>query len=62
MLNEDRLLKAGEVAKLFGVSTVTVKRWVAAGRLASTFTPGGHRRFRESEVKALLAAQREERT
>jgi len=31
-----------------------VTRWAAAGRIGSIRTPGGHRRFRESEVNQLL--------
>jgi excisionase family DNA binding protein len=50
----DRLLTPGEVAALFRVDPKTVTRWAAAGRIGSIRTPGGHRRFRESEVKALL--------
>lgn len=53
----DRLLTPGEVAALFRVDPKTVTRWAAAGRIASIRTPGGHRRFRESEVRALLAAE-----
>jgi excisionase family DNA binding protein len=52
----ERLLTPGEVAALFRVDPKTVTRWAAAGRISSIRTPGGHRRFRESEVKALLAA------
>ncbi len=51
----DRLLTPGEVAALFRVDPKTVTRWAAAGRIGSIRTPGGHRRFRESEVRALLA-------
>lgn len=51
----DRLLTPGEVATLFRVDPKTVTRWAAAGRIGSIRTPGGHRRFRESEVRALLA-------
>jgi excisionase family DNA binding protein len=51
----DRLLTPGEVATIFRVDPKTVTRWAAAGRLHSIKTPGGHRRFRESEVRALLA-------
>ncbi|MGK2242765.1 MAG: excisionase family DNA binding protein, partial [Rhodococcus sp. (in: high G+C Gram-positive bacteria)] len=29
-------------------------RWAHAGRLGSLRTPGGHRRFRETEVMQLL--------
>ncbi len=50
----DRLLTPGEVASLFRVDPKTVTRWAAAGRISSIRTPGGHRRFRESEVRALL--------
>ncbi len=50
----DRLLTPGEVATLFRVDPKTVTRWAAAGRIGSIRTPGGHRRFREAEVHALL--------
>ncbi|AHI01677.1 BldC family transcriptional regulator [Kutzneria viridogrisea] len=51
----ERLLTPGEVATLFRVDPKTVTRWATAGRIGSIRTPGGHRRFRESEVKTLLA-------
>jgi excisionase family DNA binding protein len=50
----ERLLTPGEVASLFRVDPKTVTRWAAAGRISSIRTPGGHHRFRESEVRALL--------
>jgi excisionase family DNA binding protein len=49
----ERLLTPGEVASLFRVDPKTVTRWAAAGRISSIRTPGGHRRFREAEVRAL---------
>jgi excisionase family DNA binding protein len=52
----ERLLTPGEVAALFRVDPKTVTRWAASGRISSIRTPGGHRRFRESEVRALLGA------
>ena len=52
--NSERLLTPGEVAALFRVDPKTVTRWAASGRISSIRTPGGHRRFRESEVHALL--------
>ncbi len=55
----DRLLTPGEVAALFRVDPKTVTRWAAAGRIGSIRTPGGHRRFRESEVRALLEGEGE---
>ncbi len=50
----DRLLTPGEVATLFRVDPKTVNRWASVGRINSIRTPGGHRRFRESEVRTLL--------
>lgn len=50
-----RLLTPAEVAKIFRVDPKTVTRWANKGKLTSIRTPTGHRRFRESEVKALLA-------
>lgn len=52
---QDHLLTPGEVASLFRVDPKTVTRWATAGRIGSIRTPGGHRRFRESEVRSLLA-------
>lgn len=40
---------------MFRVDPKTVTRWASAGRIGSIRTPGGHRRFRESEVRGLLA-------
>ena len=48
------LLTSGEVALMFGVDTKTVGRWANAGLIGSIRTPGGHRRFRQSEVTAFL--------
>lgn len=41
---------------MFRVDPKTVTRWATAGRISSIRTPGGHRRFRESEVNELLTA------
>ena len=57
--NNERLLTPGEVATLFRVDPKTVTRWAASGRITSIRTPGGHRRFRESEVRALLRGDSE---
>lgn len=50
----DRLLTSAEVARLFRVDAKTVTRWAKAGRLNSIRTPGGHRRYRASEVATFL--------
>jgi excisionase family DNA binding protein len=48
------LMTPGEVAALFRVNPKTVTRWAKAGKIAAIRTGGGHRRFKESDVKALL--------
>jgi excisionase family DNA binding protein len=48
----ERLLTPSEVAAIFRVDPKTVTRWANAGRLTSIRTPGGHRRYREAEVRA----------
>lgn len=58
----ERLLTPGEVAVLFRVDPKTVTRWASAGRIGSIRTPGGHRRFRESEVRNMLAELTSEAT
>ena len=50
------LLTPAEVASLFRVDPKTVTRWAKAGKLSSIRTLGGHRRYKESEVRALLGA------
>ncbi len=53
-LNQEVLLTPAEVAALFRVDPKTVTRWAKAGKLTSIRTLGGHRRYKDSEVKALL--------
>ena len=61
-LNGDRLMKPEEVAALFRVDSKTIGQWARAGKLGSIRTLGGHRRYRESEVRALLEGQTDPRT
>ena len=55
-MNSDHevLLTPSEVASLFRVDPKTVTRWAKSGKLTSIRTLGGHRRYKESEVKAIL--------
>ncbi len=50
----DPLLTPAEVGELFRVGPKTVTRWAGDGKIESLTTPGGHKRFRESVVLALL--------
>ena len=57
----ENLMTPGEVAALFRVDVRSVTRWAQQGRLTSIRTPGGHRRYRESEVRRLLRESMTER-
>jgi excisionase family DNA binding protein len=58
----EALLTPAEVATMFRVDPKTVTRWARAGRLTSVRTLGGHRRYREEEVRALLQGGTRQRT
>jgi excisionase family DNA binding protein len=53
----ESLLTPAEVAALFRVDPKTVTRWAKSGKLACIRTLGGHRRYLETEVTALLAGE-----
>ncbi|MGE0394337.1 MAG: helix-turn-helix domain-containing protein [Vicinamibacterales bacterium] len=48
------LLTTVEACRLAGVGPTAIKRWADGGRLQCVRTAGGHRRFRRSELQALL--------
>ncbi len=50
----EALLTPSEVAAMFRVDPKTVTRWATSGRLSAIRTLGGHRRYREAEVRSLL--------
>jgi excisionase family DNA binding protein len=53
-MEPENLLTPAEVATIFRVDPKTVTRWAKAGKLTAIRTLGGHRRYRQSEVQALL--------
>lgn len=54
----DRLLTPGETAAAFGVDVKTVTRWAKAGKLKRILTPGGHSRFRESDIQEMTRVEK----
>src|SRR5215216_4771417 len=50
----EALLTPSEVAAMFRVNPKTVTRWARAGKISAIRTLGGHRRFRESEIRRFL--------
>ena len=51
---DDDLLTAGQAARQLQVSIDTVRRWGEAGKIPMLRTPTGNRRFRRSDVEAVL--------
>ena len=50
-------LSTGQVARMLGVDPSTVTRWDESGKLRPALTlPSGHRRYRRSDIEALLKA------
>ena len=48
------LITSAEAARIAGVGTTAIKRWADEGALECVRTPGGHRRFRRSDVERLV--------
>jgi excisionase family DNA binding protein len=50
----DRLLTVGEAATIAQVHPDTIRRWEARGVIRASRTPTNQRRYRESDVRALV--------
>ncbi len=46
----DNTFSSKQVAKLLGVNESSVKRWADSGMLGCYKTPGGHRKFKKSDI------------
>lgn len=54
----DKWLTLSQASKLIGVHSATLREWSNQGLIESFQTPGGHRRFSESDVKAFIALRK----
>ena len=53
--SEPDWLTLGQAARFLGVAQSTIRKWSDQGRVPAFYTPGGHRRFRRSDLDAFLA-------
>jgi excisionase family DNA binding protein len=51
---QPKYLRTAQVAELLQVSPKTVSRWAQEGMLPHVRTLGGHRRYPDQEIRALL--------
>src|SRR5919202_1855933 len=58
--NGDELdwLTLGEAARYLGVAQSTIRKWSDSGRLRAFYTPGGHRRFRRTDLETFVGGSR----
>ena len=56
----ERILSISEAAKYLGVFPLTLRNWEKKGLLRSFRTPGGHRRFKKSELDRIMGGESEE--
>lgn len=52
-----RLLTPAEMARAMRLHTVTLARWARAGRIRSTRTLGGHRRYYREDAEAYIRGE-----
>jgi excisionase family DNA binding protein len=52
--NEPDWLTLGQAAKYLGVAQSTIRKWSDLGRVPAFYTPGGHRRYRRSDLDSFL--------
>lgn len=54
VLEQDRLVRAGEAAKILGINQSTINSYVREGKLTPWYTPGSHqRKFKLSDIWAI---------
>jgi len=50
----EKFINIGQVSKIIGVNVQTVRRWDKENKIRSIRTPGGHRRYRLSDIEKLI--------
>ena len=54
MRDESEWLTLGQAARFLGVAQSTIRKWSDQGRVPAFYTPGGHRRYRRSDLETFL--------
>ena len=51
---KDKIFSISEAAEHLGVSALTLRNWERQAKIRAFRTPGGHRRFRKSDLDVIL--------
>ena len=57
-MSNSEWVSLGEAAEIIGVHPATIRNWAERGELPCRRTPGGHRRFRRSDLEQWLETHR----
>src|SRR3954468_17221528 len=52
--DDSEWLTLGQAARFLGVAQSTIRKWSDQGRVPAFYTPGGHRRYRRSDLDVFL--------
>ena len=52
--DESEWLTLGQAARFLGVAQSTIRKWSDNGQVPTFYTPGGHRRYRRTDLNAFL--------
>lgn len=54
---QSNLLTISQASKMLGVSEVTLRQWTDEGQIEAFITPGGHRRYRETDLQRFMGSK-----
>jgi excisionase family DNA binding protein len=52
--DDSEWLTLGQAARFLGVAQSTIRKWSDNGRVPAFYTPGGHRRYRRTDLETFL--------
>ena len=52
--DDSEWLTLGQAARFLGVAQSTIRKWSDQGRVPAFYTPGGHRRYRRTDLETFL--------